>query len=50
MYVQRARGRAVERPGAAADWPLHDIAMTNIEWCIAYQRGLGGGGEFCEKR
>jgi len=25
-------------------WPLHDIAMTNIVWCMAYTTGVGGGG------
>jgi len=24
-------------------WPLHDIAITNIVWCMTYIRGLGGG-------
>jgi len=23
-------------------WPLHDIAITNIVWCMAYTRGVGG--------
>jgi len=27
-----------------AMWPLHDIATTNIVWCMAYGRGGGGGG------
>jgi len=27
-------------------WPLHDIATTNIVWCMAYARGLGGGGAY----
>ena len=26
------------------DWPLHDIAIANIVWCMAYTRG-GGRGE-----
>ena len=26
-----------------ATWPLHDIAITNIVWCTAYKRGVGGG-------
>jgi len=34
--------RASER-GSAADWPLHNIAITNIVWCIAYKPGVGGG-------
>ena len=24
-------------------WPLHDIAITNIVWCIAYKGRVGGG-------
>ena len=24
-------------------WPLHDIAIANIVWCMAYERGVGGG-------
>jgi len=24
-----------------AFWPLHDVAITNIVWCKAYQGGLG---------
>jgi len=27
----------------ARDWPLHDIAIANIEWCMAYTRGVGRG-------
>jgi len=25
-----------------AIWPLHDIAITNIVWRIAYKKGVGG--------
>jgi len=25
-----------------AHWPLHDIAITNIVWCMAYKRGVRG--------
>jgi len=25
-------------------WPLHDIATTNIVWCMEYNKGVGGGG------
>jgi len=29
-------------------WPLHDIAITNIECCMAYKREVGrGGGVHC---
>jgi len=31
-----ARGRR-----RAAAWPLHDIGITNIVWCIAYKREFG---------
>ena len=24
-------------------WPLHDIAIPNIVWCMAYTREVGGG-------
>jgi len=24
-------------------WPLHDIAIANIVWCMAYKRRVGGG-------
>jgi len=24
-------------------WPLHEIASTNIVWCMAYKRRVGGG-------
>jgi len=24
-------------------WPLHDIAITNIVWCMAQKGGVGGG-------
>ena len=27
--------------------PLHDIATTNIVWCMAYARGEGKGGRAC---
>ena len=29
------------RPAA---WPLHDTAITNTVWCVAYNRGVEGGG------
>ena len=34
-----------QNPGAA--WPLQDIAIANIVWCMAYKRGVGGGGVYC---
>jgi len=37
-------GRACVRDGRphVRDWLLHDIAFTNIVWCMAYNRGVGG--------
>jgi len=26
----------------AGAWPLHDIAFTNIVWCMVYKRRVGG--------
>jgi len=28
-------------------WPLHDIVVTNIVWCIAYTREVGRGVVYC---
>jgi len=28
------------------DWPLHDITLTNIVWCLAHKRGVGEGGAY----
>jgi len=28
-----------------APWPLYDIAVTYIVWCMTYKRGVRGGGE-----
>jgi len=30
---------SVDRPIAV--WPLHDVVVTNIVWCIAYQWEVG---------
>jgi len=29
-------------------WPLHDIVITNIVWCIAYTREVGRGVVHCQ--
>ena len=29
-------------PSTPSTWPLHDIAITNIVWCMAHKRGVGG--------
>jgi len=42
------RGRRCSTPGEyISDWPLHDIVITNIVWCIAYKREVGGGVVYC---
>jgi len=28
--------------GRVTGWPLHDIAITNMVWCMAYEWGVGG--------
>ena len=28
-------------------WPLHDIAIANIVWCLAYESGVGDGTIHC---
>jgi len=28
-------------------WPLHDIVIANIVWCMAYTREVGGGVLYC---
>jgi len=28
-------------------WPLHDIVITNIVWCIADKREVGRGVVYC---
>jgi len=29
--------------GRVAHWPLHDIVITDIVWCIVYKREVEGG-------
>jgi len=31
----------------ARGWPLHDIAIANIVWCMTFKGGVGGGGVYC---
>jgi len=28
-------------------WPLHDIVIANIVWCMAYKREVVGGVVYC---
>ena len=30
------------RDGSGVCWPLHDIVITNILWCVAYKGRVGG--------
>jgi len=39
-------GVANNRSGTVT-WPLHDIVITNIVWCIAYKRAVGRGVLYC---
>jgi len=32
----------VVAPQEYVNWPVHDIAITNIVWCMAYQKGVEG--------
>jgi len=34
----------VEAQDAFQCWPVHNIAITNSVWCMAYKGGGGGGG------
>jgi len=54
LHLHHARGRlgaSARRGGAwragAASWALHDIAITNIVWCVAEKRGGWGGVVYC---
>jgi len=35
------------KPPLSVRWPLDDIAITNIVWCMAHNRNIGGGGLYC---
>jgi len=36
-------GRRRDRRWPTVIWPLHDIVITNMVWCIAYRREVGRG-------
>jgi len=36
-----------DTPGGSDVWPLQDIVITNLVWCIAYKREVGGGVLYC---
>jgi len=48
--IEGARRRCVPPPTTPTlwsrrqPWPLYDIGITNIVWCMAYTREVGGGG------
>jgi len=39
-------GMAISCKGQGAPWPLHDIAITNVVWCMACTRRVGWGGSY----
>jgi len=41
--VVNARGREERLDQSIPVWPLHDIATTNIVWCMAYKGEVEGG-------
>jgi len=43
-YSTYNMGNALSCKGRANGWPLHDIAITNILWCMALRGGVGWGG------
>jgi len=48
--TRRDSSRVVPRGGAvnqAVNWPLNDVGIANIVWCIAYTREFGGGVAHC---
>ena len=42
--------RHTTRPVSNATWPLHEIAITNILWCMACKKVSGGGRILCNSR
>ena len=36
-----------DSPKDVSGWPLHDIVITNIVWCIADKREVGRGVVYC---
>jgi len=50
--VYRAGGGigSASRSNDTAGWPLHDIAIPNIVCCMAYKRGVGGGGAYIAQK
>jgi len=47
--VKGGNGAAKERRERekAGTWPLLDISITNIVWCMAYKREVVGGVVYC---
>jgi len=48
LSVEVEWGRWVNPKGRVGSWPLHDIVITNIVWCMAYQREFEGGSYIAE--
>jgi len=36
-------------PSLVVIWPLHNIAITNSVWCMAYTGGVGWGAYIAQK-
>jgi len=43
VYLRPLTTIRLDRQVKVLAWPLHDIAITNIVWCVAHERGVGGG-------
>jgi len=48
--ARNVRGRTKSQGGGYRggiwSWPLHDIAITHLAWCMAYTGGVDGGGVY----
>jgi len=44
---QRAHLDHRQLSGESVHWPVHDIVIANIVWCIAYKRESGGEVVYC---
>jgi len=49
IKVKRKRKKGTHTNTTRRVHPLHDIAIPNIVWCMAYTRGVGGRACFAQK-
>jgi len=47
VHLAREKGFRLEHLSAKANWPLHDIVITNSVLCMAYKQEAGGGVVYC---